>query len=63
MTSVLGRDPARRCRPLAEWPVLDATIWRAALTPGDLLEPGGERAGHASGSNHAAEGGYGRWLT
>jgi hypothetical protein len=43
MTKILHRDPDRRCKPLAEWPAIDRTLWQAALVPGDLLEDGGSR--------------------
>ena len=62
MTCVLARDPARRCLPLAEWPAADRTLWQAALTPGDLLEPGGARADYAAITNRHVAAGYGRWL-
>ena len=62
MTRKLGRDPARRCLPLAEWPAPDRAIWEVALRLGDIFEPGGERVRHARGSNRAVEQGHGRWL-
>ncbi len=62
MTRRLARDPARCCLPLAEWPASDRALWQAALTPGDLLEPGGARAGYAAITNRHVAGGYGRWL-
>jgi hypothetical protein len=37
--------PSNRCRPVAEWPVLDQAAWAAALQPGDVLDPGGVAAG------------------
>jgi hypothetical protein len=63
MTKILHRDPDRRCKPLAEWPAIDRTLWQAALVPGDLLEDGGSRARRAEYSNRNAIYGYGRWLT
>jgi hypothetical protein len=63
MTKILHRDPDRRCKPLAEWPAIDRTLWQAALVPGDLLEEGGSRARRAEYSNRNAIYGYGRWLT
>jgi integrase/recombinase XerD len=62
MTRRLARDPARRCLPLPEWPAADRALWCAALAPGDLLEPGGARVGHAPATNRKVERGYGRWL-
>jgi integrase/recombinase XerD len=52
----------RRGLPLAEWPRRDRDLWHAALLPGDLLEDGGSRAGHAPGSNQKVVKGYSRWL-
>src|SRR4051794_17121780 len=62
MSSYLARDPARRCLPVREWPERDQVLWLEAVQPRDLLEPGGTRARHAASSNHAVEGGYGRFL-
>jgi integrase/recombinase XerD len=53
---------ARRGLPLAEWPSLDLQLWNAALRPGDLLEDGGARAGHAPSSNQKVVKGYSSWL-
>jgi integrase/recombinase XerD len=59
-----GRCPPERvCRKLEAWPEEDRRLWLAALTPGDLLEPGGERARYRAISNRKVEGGYGRYLT
>jgi integrase/recombinase XerD len=63
MTKILHRDPDRRCKTLEEWPAADRDLWQAALVPGDILEDGGSRAGHAEYSNRNAIYGYGRWLT
>lgn len=62
MTRALGRDPARRCMRLDEWPAADQEIWRMALGPADILGPGGERRRHAALSNRLVETSYGRWL-
>ena len=63
MTKILHGDPDRRCKPIAEWPAIDRTLWQAALAPAGLLEDGGSRARHAEYSNRNAVYGYGRWLT
>ena len=62
MTKQLARDPARRCLAIAEWPDADRNLWLAALTPGDILEPGGARAHYRPISNTKIAKGYGRWL-
>lgn len=62
MTKRLARDPARRCKKLPEWPAQDRALWEAALRPGDIIDPGGIRAGLAARSNHKMAVGYGRWL-
>jgi hypothetical protein len=51
-----------RSLPLTEWPGSDRDLWNAALLPGDLLEDGGSRAGHAPSSNQKVVKGYSRWL-
>ena len=48
--------------PLTEWPRVDRELWNAALRPGDLLEDGGSRAGHAPSSNQKVVKGYSCWL-
>jgi hypothetical protein len=40
MTKILNRDPARRCKPVCEWPAEDRGLWEAALLPGDIIDPG-----------------------
>jgi integrase/recombinase XerD len=62
MTKILGRDPARRCLKIAEWPEADRRLWLSALQPGDVLEAGGARSGYRPASNRNAASGYGRWL-
>ena len=62
MTKILGRDPARRCKRLHEWPAQDRALWEAALQPGDIIEAGGERARFAHHTNRQLAVGYGRWL-
>lgn len=58
-----GRAPERACRRIEDWPPEDRRLWQAALQPGDLIEPGGERARYRPISNRKVEHGYGRWLT
>ncbi len=62
MSKILGRDPARRCKPLREWPGQDRALWEAALLPGDIIDPGGARARFAYHTNRKLVVGYGRWL-
>jgi len=62
MTKSLGRDRARRCASLDEWPQTDRALWLAALEAGDLLEPGGARAQYRAASNHKVVSSYGRWI-
>jgi integrase/recombinase XerD len=62
MTTVLPGGAKRRCKPVDQWPQYDRDRWHAALQAGDLLEPGGCRAGHSRFSNRAMMRGYGRWL-
>jgi integrase/recombinase XerD len=62
MTCILGRDPARRCLTVAAWPTADRLLWQAALVPGDILEPGGDRARYSAISNRNVARSYGRWL-
>ena len=63
MTTILHQDPDRRCKPLEEWPEVDQAWWQAALTPGDLLQERGSRAGHSEHTNRGLVINYGRWLT
>jgi integrase/recombinase XerD len=62
MTAILPGSAERRCKPIGQWPQRDRRRWQAALQTGDLLEPGGCRAGHSRFSNRAMVKGYGRWL-
>jgi len=62
MSLLLHQDPARRCKPIEEWPELDRDRWLASLVPGDLLDEGGSRARCAEPSNLGIVSGYGRWL-
>jgi integrase/recombinase XerD len=57
------KDPSRRCRPVAEWPDLDRLAWQAAISLGDVLEPGGGASELAAQSRKKISKGYGRWLT
>ena len=63
MTGIRRQRGERRCRPPNEWPALDRQSWQAALTAGDVLEPGGCRAERSRFSNRGVQRGYGRWLT
>jgi len=57
------RDPARRSRPVAEWPQLHRDAWDRARQPGDRLHPGGPASRWAPRSVAKTEHGYGRFLT
>jgi len=72
MTSQLDpkKDPERRCLKLERWPEADRLAWNAAVTPGNLLDPGGlarRRSGRGvgvgypragdGGQRHVVEGG------
>jgi integrase/recombinase XerD len=63
MTTNPRCEEERICRPLHRWPTRDRQHWQAALTAGDLLEPGGCRAEHSPVSNRTIMRGYGRWLS
>lgn len=56
-------DPARRCRPVEEWPEVDQGAWQAALIDEDPLEVGGIASGWAQLTRKGAVKAYGRWLT
>jgi integrase len=45
-----------------DWPTADRLLWQQALTPGDILDPGGAGARWAPASRAGAVTGYGRWL-
>ena len=57
------RDPARRCRPVEEWPPSHRAAWHMASRPGDRLHPGGPASRWAPRSLAKTEKGYGRFLT
>ena len=57
------RDPARRCRPVAEWPQTHRHAWTMAVRQGDRLNPGGPASQWAPRSKLKTEKGYGRFLT
>lgn len=57
------RDPARRYRPVAEWPELHRRAWELALEPGDRLRAGGPASRWAARSVTKTQQGYGRFLT
>ena len=56
-------DPACRCMPFEEWPAADRRAWQEALSPGDLLDPGGRAAAWSPLGRRTVERGYGRYLT
>src|SRR4051794_16514943 len=57
-------DPARRCRPVEEWPEADRRAWRAALASvHPLSERRSSAADWVSATRHKNRRGYGRWLT
>ena len=55
-------DPARRCRPVKEWPEVDQRAWQAAIIDEDPLECGGAASGRAQLTRKGAVKAYGRWL-
>ena len=57
------QDPARRCRPLADWPEPDRQAWTAAQAAGDILDPGGPAAGWAPHTRRGVVSGWGHFLT
>jgi hypothetical protein len=57
------RDPARRSRPVAEWPQRHRDAWDRARKPGDRLHPGGPASSWAPRSLTKTAHGYGRFLT
>lgn len=56
------KDPARRVMKVAAWPKADQLAWAAAITPGDVIEPGGAGATWAPKTRTTVEKCYGRWL-
>lgn len=57
-------DVARRCLPLAQWPVGDRLAWQDALTSGDPLSLArSTAAAWKPATIHKNRRGYGRWLT
>ena len=57
------KDPRRHCQPPEEWPIPGRRAWEAAMTKGDILEPGGAGADWAPLSRRKIAKGYARWLT
>jgi integrase/recombinase XerD len=57
------KDPGRRCPAVEQWPPADGRDWEAAITKGDILEPGGGGANWAPFSRRKIAKGYARWLT
>lgn len=57
------KDPRRHCPRPEEWPIPDRCAWEAAMTKGDILEPGGDGADWAPLSRRKIAKGYARWLT
>jgi hypothetical protein len=60
--NTLSQDPARRCKPVSEWPEGDQQRRAEALEQGTLLEDGGALASHSRSSLRGLDSGYGRWL-
>ena len=58
-----GPGPSRRSVKLEDWPPIDQLAWRAALRPGDLLDPGGVATRWAEATRQMIVEGYGHWLT
>ena len=57
------QDPARRCRPVAEWPESDRSAWATAQSAGDILDPGGPAAAWAPHTRRGVVSGWGHFLT
>jgi site-specific recombinase XerC len=55
-------DPMRRALPFHEWPQGDQVGWTAAITAGDLFDPGGRAAHWAAATRQTNIQHYGRWL-
>ncbi|MFQ5765463.1 MAG: hypothetical protein ACE5GT_11075, partial [Rhodospirillales bacterium] len=58
-----GKDPARRCLPVREWPDPDRAAWNAALDRGDILGDGGLACRWSDATRRTMASAYGRWLT
>ncbi len=58
-----GKDPARRCLPVPEWPAPDRAAWDAALDRGDILGDGGLACRWSEATRRTMASAYGRWLT
>lgn len=56
-------DPARRCMPKAEWPVVYRQGWEQAQASGDVLDEGGPARRWAPLTRRRVERGLGRYLT
>jgi hypothetical protein len=56
-------DVARRCLPVAEWPVPDRDAWAAAHHRGGLLDDDGLAAKWAVHTSKLIADGYGRYLS
>jgi integrase/recombinase XerD len=62
MTKILGRNPARRCKPVREWPAADRALRALALRAGDVIDEGGALACYSHAYIQKLDKGYGRWL-
>ncbi|MDR3418349.1 MAG: site-specific integrase [Nevskia sp.] len=60
--SLFANSRARSAVPLKNWPDADRRAWALAITPGDLLEPGGIGAAWRPATRDGACNAYGRWL-
>jgi hypothetical protein len=47
MTTDPRKDPNRRCRPIEAWPTIDRCARDAAMSRGDIIEPGDGGTGWA----------------
>jgi integrase/recombinase XerD len=54
--------PARRLRPIVEWPEADQAAWAVAMRAGNPFEPGGLAALWAPATRRKTSNGYGRWI-
>ena len=62
MTKILGRNPARRCKSVREWPAADRALRALALRAGDVIDEGGALACYSHAYIQKLDKGYGRWL-